>query len=685
MTEEINEKINTQLEEEIKGFGTRVVEIFKNTKSTKKENEDPEDDNTKKSQEFITVAEFNEFKIETLEFVTEMNNKANNLIKASEKFGDPEDDYAEIVNKVDTLLQGLHNELLGKEITIEDRLDKRNTLVRMSLKVHQSKRILKLLDKQSQMRSAEENNLKKDLSKWFHKLERRIQNLIDIYYENELFFLHINKVTTIVEDMKPEYNTILLKHGLTVFYNARETATTLYTIQQKKVSSKTGLYEPKIMRETDVGLFRTNPEIEDSLRYSTFQASNSTLIRVSKNITNNLADSYHKGLGIEDVGHKITEEFTGLKGWQAKRIARTEINSASNVGTFSVYDELGVEYHMWWTGNDARVRDSHKPLHSHIVAVGNTFSNGLLHPGDKSGPINEWINCRCTSVPYIIPLGMMAPPGVKEFTEDQLIPIPDYDSSKDRGKIINSSSNSFNNVLKVPNNKLKKEGHNFRKKELEELLELKIREKSLKQPIIKSDNTPLVELEHPILKRELDNFDKFLEDKDIEYFQMYTFDGREASKLYIGKMHEVDVPNEEIIEAVRKGGKISVHNHPTNFDNMHSISDIYTQIETGIELNIVKSYTKKYIVVAEDLSSKERKYLLNQLEKIEKKYNEFIEKEKKPYLRGLDKIDLTVAEREYAEEIIHQYVVINNYDKYEKVMSYFFKANPSIDLYVYDI
>lgn len=276
------------------------------------------------------------------------------------------------------------------------------------------------------MRSAEENNLEKDLKRWFNKLQKRVQKLIDTYYEDELFFLHVNKVYTIVEDMKPEYNAILLKHGLNVFYNAREVATTLYTIQQKKVSSKASLYEPKIIRPEDMGLFRTNPQIEDSLRHNTFVASDTTLARVTNNITNNLADSYHEGVGIKDAGRRINKEFSSLKGWESKRIARTEINSAQNVGSFSTYDELGVEYHMWWTGQDERVRDSHEDLHGHIVAVGNTFSNGLLHPGDKSGRIKEWINCRCTSIPYIIPLGMMAPLGMSEFTEADLIPIPGY-------------------------------------------------------------------------------------------------------------------------------------------------------------------------------------------------------------------------------------------------------------------
>ena len=313
------------------------------------------------------------------------------------------------------------------------------------------------------MRSAEEYKLEKDIRRWFIKLQRKVQNLIEEYYEDELFFLHINKVYAIVEEMKPEYRAILLKHGLVRFYNARETATTSYTIQQKKVNIKSRLYKPKLIIQKDLGLFRTNPQIEDRLRYNIFQASDKTLNRVTENITDNLADSYHDGLGIRDASRKIIKEFAGLKGWESHRIARTEINSAQNEGAFSVYDELGVEYHMWWTGKDARVRDSHKPLHGHIVAVGNTFSNGLLYPGDKSGPIREWINCRCTTIPYIIPLGKRVPPGLTEFTEDQLIDIPGFRSvTVEDGSEGESSLDYYhegiNQLPKIENNK-QKENH----------------------------------------------------------------------------------------------------------------------------------------------------------------------------------------------------------------------------------
>jgi hypothetical protein len=57
-----------------------------------------------------------------------------------------------------------------------------------------------------------------------------------------------------------------------------------------------------------------------------------------------------------------------------------------------------------------------------IIPMGGTYSNGLQYPGDMSGPIEEWINCRCSNAPFVIPYGYMAP-SFSPFREDDLIPI----------------------------------------------------------------------------------------------------------------------------------------------------------------------------------------------------------------------------------------------------------------------
>ena len=506
------------------------------------------------------------------------------------------------------------------------------------------------------MRSAEENKLEKDLRRWFNKLHRKIQKLIDTYYEDELFFLHINKVYTIVEEMKPEYRAILLKHGLTQFYNARETTTTLYTIQQKKVSTKAGLYEPQFIREEDVGLFRTNPQIEDSLRYNTFQASDTTLARVTQNITNNLADSYHEGLGIRDAGRRITKEFSSLKGWESRRIARTEINSAQNEGALSAYDDLGVEYQMWWTGKDNRVRDSHRPLHGHIVAVGNTFSNGLLYPGDKSGPIKEWINCRCTSIPYIIPLGKMAPPGLTEFTEDQLIDIPGYTPITVEDAL--NGENNFNDLLQSVTSKTKiQDGFPKQSRDYGIPINLDLRDNSFRVPTLSSEelnDLGMIEGDLGIIQ----SFGKRRMGSQIEYGFSFK-KGKITTYEAVGDKHEINIPI---------GGKNyhSIHYHTNEGFNAPSHGDISDFLKTSKQkTEIVLSDNETWFIQAD------RSKIIN-ITQIEKKVKKLEEKRldimKKEYHKELKRIRLisNPKERRKAQENFDKYLANSFLDKHNK-------------------
>ena len=127
--------------------------------------------------------------------------------------------------------------------------------------------------------------------------------------------------------------------------------------------------------------------------------------RVDNKINKVISEGYNEGLGVKAVGERLTKEYNSLSTWEANRIARTEINCASNDAAFDEYYDNDVEFQQWWTGQDERVRTSHQDLHGKIVRVGSKFSNGLMYPGDRSGMVKEWINCRCTTVPFLMPLG----------------------------------------------------------------------------------------------------------------------------------------------------------------------------------------------------------------------------------------------------------------------------------------
>jgi len=160
------------------------------------------------------------------------------------------------------------------------------------------------------------------------------------------------------------------------------------------------------------------------LREHIFEASSRTLERMTGDVMEVLAQGYEGGLGIDDIADTLHGTFENMQDYETTRIARTEVNSMQNEGAEITEQELGVEFHQWWTGDDERVRDGpnadHVEMHGQIVRVGDYFSNGLERPGDKSGDISEWINCRCRLVPFIMPQGKRPPANRSYFYERDL-------------------------------------------------------------------------------------------------------------------------------------------------------------------------------------------------------------------------------------------------------------------------
>jgi GNAT superfamily N-acetyltransferase len=168
-----------------------------------------------------------------------------------------------------------------------------------------------------------------------------------------------------------------------------------------------------------------------NLAQHVWEASATTMARVTEEVMTLLADQYSQGKGIKEAGRAVQQKFSSLKAYEAKRIARTEINYAQNLGTVEYLKAQGVGYVQWWTalddrvrGNKPRDRSDHVALHGLIAPLqGGQFPNGLAYPGDRSGGISEWVNCRCTAVAWFMPPGKTAPAGLTYFTEADLVDI----------------------------------------------------------------------------------------------------------------------------------------------------------------------------------------------------------------------------------------------------------------------
>ena len=149
-------------------------------------------------------------------------------------------------------------------------------------------------------------------------------------------------------------------------------------------------------------------EVRKKLWEKSYEFSEETFSKIEGEFVQTLAKGYEEGLGIDEVAKNLREDFKNLRDYRLRTIARTEIQGAQNEGANETMREYGVRYKQWLTVDDDRVRGNnpkdeydHVYLHGQVVEFDEPYSNGMMYPGDRSGDIGDWINCRCRERPYI--------------------------------------------------------------------------------------------------------------------------------------------------------------------------------------------------------------------------------------------------------------------------------------------
>lgn len=312
-----------------------------------------------------------------------------------------------------------------------------------------------------------EKSLYADLHNFFLGLKQEVLKELEEYW-NETFMFQgqVDLILSPIFESQKQYYEIILKHIKKEygFGRARGKRLVNNALKQRKIeehqhsADKAEKNPIKLITKKD-GLFGTSEYTRQKLYNQSFTASENTMNRVDNQINQILSDGYEKGHGINQVADDITHKFNQLSDWESRRIARTEIHNAQNMGLMNSYEEMGVEYTQWIAAKDARTRDSHREINGEIIPFGATFSNGLRYPGDTSGSLKEWINCRCSIAPFILPYGYIAPPGKVPFRESDLIPTLDawnedelINTATTEAKQIISSQNKVLNELNRSNN-----------------------------------------------------------------------------------------------------------------------------------------------------------------------------------------------------------------------------------------
>jgi SPP1 gp7 family putative phage head morphogenesis protein len=264
------------------------------------------------------------------------------------------------------------------------------------------------------------------LARFFKIIEEAIQRNLQEYWSDTMLLQgQVDLILKPLIDGEDAYYQILEQYIKREYKLGIGEAKRLVELINNRVAHKSifdKLRKKVNIKATRNNLFGTLDDAEEELLQRTFIASKRTLARVTSDINQLLTTGYTEGKGINVVAATITRRFNQLETWEAKRIARTEIHNAHNNAVMKTYEALDVEYTQWIAADDDRTRESHAEIDREIIRLGDTYSNGLAYPGDTSGDIEEWINCRCSNAPFVMPYGYTAPPQMQFFEED-LIPL----------------------------------------------------------------------------------------------------------------------------------------------------------------------------------------------------------------------------------------------------------------------
>jgi SPP1 gp7 family putative phage head morphogenesis protein len=129
---------------------------------------------------------------------------------------------------------------------------------------------------------------------------------------------------------------------------------------------------------------------------------NATLIKsmpksISKEITEHVASETLKGRRAEYIAKDLQKMYPHMMESKAKLIARTEVSKTSTALTKARCENLGLNWYIWRTSEDQRVRSSHSHMEGVLVCWNNPPSPEMLIGEKFVGYYNAGniYNCRC--------------------------------------------------------------------------------------------------------------------------------------------------------------------------------------------------------------------------------------------------------------------------------------------------
>ena len=121
-------------------------------------------------------------------------------------------------------------------------------------------------------------------------------------------------------------------------------------------------------------------------------------LAIAREVNDYVLEESQKGRRSSAIADDLREQFPDITNSRINLIARTETSKASTALTKARADDLGLDWYVWRTSHDARVRDSHRHMDG-VICNWNEAPNPeqLDHQKRNYGTYQagDIFNCRC--------------------------------------------------------------------------------------------------------------------------------------------------------------------------------------------------------------------------------------------------------------------------------------------------
>jgi len=145
--------------------------------------------------------------------------------------------------------------------------------------------------------------------------------------------------------------------------------------------------------------------------FSEIVKNNAELIKtfpltISEELTEYIAKETLQGRRGADISYDLIKKFPKMSISRLQLIARTEVSKAQSTLTQARALSLGLNWYIWRTSEDARVRSAHKHMEGVLVNWNNPPSPEMISPDGKQAHYSYYhagntFNCRCYAEPIV--------------------------------------------------------------------------------------------------------------------------------------------------------------------------------------------------------------------------------------------------------------------------------------------